>query len=312
MLLNELFMTASRLSVTEGRSVVDPTYVFLDEFQRYLNPDIADALPTVRQMGLRLMFAHQSFSQLEKGDVDLTTMVWQARSRLVFANAGPDADIVADEIAKRQFDEMTVKDTQVSLRQLVVGHRKVITESWGATDTKSNASVAQSNLGYSYPLGDINSMTKNDGKSSGSTRADSSATTSSQRETYLPEHETIEEERKTFLTFEEFQLKIARGVRRQKNGEAVLITATEPDPRNIKVKWQPVPESSAVDRAEEELRQQNLDSGLFVSAAQIENDFEAKRLELLQSPTIVASGESPSSATDANVSQDDASLFRDH
>lgn len=51
----------------------------MDEFQKFVGPDIEDALPTVCQMGLRLILAHQSFSQLERGDIDLSNMIWQAR-----------------------------------------------------------------------------------------------------------------------------------------------------------------------------------------------------------------------------------------
>jgi len=76
--LNEIVETASRLSTNEGKQAVDPTYVVMDEFQKYVSVDIEDALPTVRQMGLRLILAHQSFSQLEREDVDLTQMIWQA------------------------------------------------------------------------------------------------------------------------------------------------------------------------------------------------------------------------------------------
>ncbi len=90
--LNEIVETASRLSTNEGKQAVDPTYVVMDEFQKYVSVDIENALPTVRQMGLRLILAHQSFSQLEREDVDLTQMIWQARSRLMFANNAMDAD----------------------------------------------------------------------------------------------------------------------------------------------------------------------------------------------------------------------------
>jgi len=117
LILNEVFETANRLSTREGRQIVDPTCVVMDEFQRFIGVDIEKALPTVRQMGLRLLLAHQPFSQLEREDVDLTQMIWNARSRLMFAASARDADLIADELAKLTFDPLTIKDQRSTIRQ---------------------------------------------------------------------------------------------------------------------------------------------------------------------------------------------------
>ena len=61
--LNEILETALNLP----HDVVRPTYVLLDEFQNFDGPDVYDAIPTVRQQGVRLILAHQSFSQLKQG-----------------------------------------------------------------------------------------------------------------------------------------------------------------------------------------------------------------------------------------------------
>ena len=81
---NQILSTARYLAAV-GRPAVD-TYVVLDEFQDYVGPDVLDAIPILRQMGVKLILAHQSFSQLIKGDLDLNGIIWQARSRLMFAN----------------------------------------------------------------------------------------------------------------------------------------------------------------------------------------------------------------------------------
>ena len=135
--LNEIVETASRLSTNEGKQAVDPTYIVMDEFQKYVSVDIENALPTVRQMGLRLILAHQSFSQLEREDVDLSQMIWQARSRLMFANNAMDADIIADELTKLTFDSMKIKEILTSRKQLIVGYRK----EW--LETESNCAGPQ-------------------------------------------------------------------------------------------------------------------------------------------------------------------------
>ena len=90
-IVNEVLQSAMNMKPSE----VDLTYLLLDEFQHFVGPDLFDAIPVVRQLGLRLILAHQSFSQLVKGDLDLTNIIWQARSRLMFANDAEDADIIA-------------------------------------------------------------------------------------------------------------------------------------------------------------------------------------------------------------------------
>lgn len=104
--VNEIIRTAMNMSPSE----VDPTYVLLDEFQHFVGGDLYEAIPTVRQIGLRLILAHQSFSQLLRGDIDLSGLIWQARSRLMFANDAEDADLIAHELATLTYDPMKLKE----------------------------------------------------------------------------------------------------------------------------------------------------------------------------------------------------------
>ena len=137
LLVNEIVEAANTVSLKEGRHVVEPTYLVMDEFQKFVSPDLEEALPTVRQMGLRLLLAHQSFSQLERGAIDLTQMIWQARSRLAFAGYARDADILADEYAKLTFDDMDVKHERYTTRQRIAGHRLIWLESQGHSESES-------------------------------------------------------------------------------------------------------------------------------------------------------------------------------
>src|SRR6185295_501405 len=121
--VNEVIQTA--MSMTPKQ--VDPTYLILDEFQHFVGKDLLNALPLVRQLGLRLILAHQSFSQLVRGDIDLTSIIWQARSRLMFANAAEDATIIAEELAKMSHDPYLLKEVRHTPRQIIVGHRRETT-----------------------------------------------------------------------------------------------------------------------------------------------------------------------------------------
>ncbi len=126
MLLNEILATARSLPL----GVRYPTYVWLDEFQRYVSPDIEEAIPEVRQMGVRLFLSHQSFSQLKRGDVDLTSIIFQCQSRMIFGVQGEDADILAHEIAAITYDPHWVKDEMFSRRQMLTGHQLVLLRTW--------------------------------------------------------------------------------------------------------------------------------------------------------------------------------------
>src|SRR5437763_14470322 len=100
MMLNEVFATARSLPA----GVRFPTFLWLDEFARFVSPDMQEAIPEVRQLGLRLCLFHQSFSQLLRGDVDLTSLIWQPRTRVMLAVQGEDADIMAHEVATLKYD----------------------------------------------------------------------------------------------------------------------------------------------------------------------------------------------------------------
>src|SRR5205807_6234474 len=121
-----ILANARSLPVTERY----PTYLFLDEFQNFVGPDMESALPEVRQLDIRLILSHQSFSQLERGDYDLTSMIFQAQSRMIFGVQGEDADILAHELASLTFDPGRIKEENYVRRQRLAGHRIVELASW--------------------------------------------------------------------------------------------------------------------------------------------------------------------------------------
>jgi len=300
--LNEIVETANRLSTNEGRRVVDPTYVVMDEFQKYVGVDIEDALPTVRQMGLRLILAHQSFSQLEREDVDLTQMIWQARSRLIFANNARDADILADELAKLTFHPKRIKDQRTSLKQLIVGYRKEWLQSESATETRSDASMEQQSIGYNQSWGETlapqalrptKSQGRGDqnGESRGITSAASNAQSHGRSQANVPIHNTFEEVSNiTYQSFDEWAVDWGQKIRRRGTGEAFAMFANNPGVHAIEVEQIPVEESPELNARVQELLARNYESDFFLSAAAADRELEQCRQLLFQSPTIVIPG----------------------
>ena len=88
----------------------------------------------MRQLGLRLILSHQSFSQLKRGDYDLTTMIFQAQSRMIFGLQGEDADLLAHELASINFDPKRIKEENYVRRQRIAGHRIVELASWSESE----------------------------------------------------------------------------------------------------------------------------------------------------------------------------------
>ena len=292
--LNEIVETASRLSTNEGGQVVDPTYIVMDEFQKYVGVDIEDALPTVRQMGLRLILAHQSFSQLEREDVDLTQMIWQARSRLMFANSAKDADIIADELARLTFDPMTIKDIRTSKKQLIVGYRKEWLESESATSTRSSADMNQNATGYNHSRGlsdppSTRGATKNrsDGhttsSSQGHTNASSEGNTHGRSQANVPIHDTFDEVSNiTFESFDEFAIKWGQHIRRLRTGEAFAMLAGDQNIHRISVDYSPLHETPQLRDAVQVLIETNFASEFFITAAEADRQIESFRERLLR------------------------------
>ena len=278
LMLNEVFETANRLAVTEGRKVVEPTYVFLDEFQRYVSGDIEDALPTVRQMGLRLILAHQSFAQLEREDVDLEQMIWQARTRLAFASYYKDADIIADEIAKMTFNDMEIKDQRTTKRQLIDGFKKEILKSWSestartGSQTESAGKGENENRGSVYPSGESSpsSTSRGSGTSENKSRGESSGWTDSsgksEAEHLTPNHITFDEvSNVTYRSFEEHSLRWGKRIRALKAGEAMLQTPGSNDIQQLKIDYLRVPDSAEVNEKVEALLEKNFASDFFMT-----------------------------------------------
>lgn len=131
MILNEVLATARSLPL----GIRFPTYLWLDEFQRYVGPDTEEAIPEVRQLGIRMIMSHQSFSQLEQGETDLTSLIWQAQSRMMLGVQGEDADLLAHELASLTFDPERIKDEMYSRRQLLKEQRIIQLASWSESQT---------------------------------------------------------------------------------------------------------------------------------------------------------------------------------
>lgn len=302
LVLNEVFATARSLP----RGVRYPTYLVLDEFQNFVGPDIESALPEVRQLGLRLLLSHQSFSQLARGDYDLTSMVFQAQSRLIFGVQGEDADLLAHELASITYNPKRIKDELFSRRQLVTGHRAVELSSWSqaqalseqwrrdyGTNWSASDSIARRHNEFGreiYSRGRDHGASDRQGKAGGTT----DTTTRGTHETLVPEYEQfLELTNRSYYSFDEQRSLWAQAVRNLPTGVALMRLVDDPRLYEVDVKrsapgylgWDIEMLARELPEALEDMDrivEQNFQSELFVSPEVIDQESQERLQEVLR------------------------------
>ena len=309
LVINEILATVRSLP----RGVRYPTYLVLDEFQNFVGPDIEAALPEVRQLGLRLLLSHQSFSQLKRGDFDLSAMIFQAQSRIIFGVQGEDADILAHELASITFDPRRIKDEVYSRRQLICGHKTVELKSWSdaqgiaeqwsrdyGTSTGGGSSVAR----RTGSMVEARTESQSDARSyrQGHGGSESATRTQGAHESLIPEYEQfLELASRTYSSFDEQRSEWAKAVRNQATGRALVRLVNDPRILEVDVKrsapgflrWdidriaREFPEAwEAVD----ELVERNFQSDWFARPEEIDCETEA-RLQAVLRPKITLHAE---------------------
>ena len=309
LILNEVLATARSLP----RGIRYPTYLVLDEFQNFVGPDIESALPEVRQLGLRLLLSHQGFSQLKRGDYDLTAMIFQAQSRMIFGVQGEDAELLAQELASITFDPKRIKEELYSRRQLVTGHGIMELTSW--SDAEAQARQWHQDYGQSWSTREsvarrydtIDRGVYGQGSDRGSSQREgegestSSTRTHGGHQTLVPQYEQFYElVNRTYYSFDEQRNLWAQAIRNSPTGVAYLRLVDDPNLYEINVRrstpghlsWdmetlvQEFPEAlEETDR----LVEQNFQSDLFVSPEVIDRETHDRLHALLQPKLTVQS-----------------------
>lgn len=126
-LLSDLWTAAQiRGKGDEAGSARRPCYVYVDEFQNYMNPTIAEALDQARGFGLHFTLAHQFPMQLrDRGDLGrmiYNSVLANARSKVVFQLEHPaDLPELALWLGRGQIDLKAVKHQHYATK--VLGHQ---------------------------------------------------------------------------------------------------------------------------------------------------------------------------------------------
>lgn len=139
-----------------------PLFVIVDEFHRFLCPEVEMILSGGRQFGIHLLLAHQYLTQLQ----DIARNDWRyyqavigmPKVRVVFGEGGTvDADTMAREIFHTQVDPMRVKQEiyrtiQIQrVREVTAHHHSSVS---GGGDMNASGSGSGSDSGATYRGGD--------------------------------------------------------------------------------------------------------------------------------------------------------------
>jgi len=301
-IVNEIFSVARSLPPEQRRE----TLLVLDEFQRFVSgPDLYFGIAECRQLKVELVLSHQSFSQLEQPDFDMTSLIFQAQNRLMLHVAGFDANLLAEEMAALTWDPMAVKDEIWHRCQKVSGHRVMELQSRSAAEQLAKQwsqqygtqASAHESRAEGKVTGEGESRARNEGRGSGG--SESRTTTSGTHEALVPDYEEFWQlAGRTWWAFEEEKGKWGKTLRRQQPGEGVWKAATDREPREIRIKrtapghlglpWEVVRQElpSAVE-AFEKLLEANFQRDCFVSPAQIERETKERLERVLRQPLVI-------------------------
>lgn len=279
-----------------------PTYLVLDEFQRFVGPDIESAIPEVRQLGIKLVLSHQSFVQLKRGDLDLTTMIFQCQSRMIFGMQGEDADLVAHELASVQYNPRKIKDELYSRRQRIAGHRIAELESWSHGEATVQNWMKQYGQGWNQGENVLHARhvdIRSDSSSRSSNRSDGqgggrvSNSSIGTHETLVPVHQDfVELMNRTYVTFDEDWHTWGRDIRNAARGRAFIRLVDQPQLFDVAIK-RSSPGHLALDPQRlredfpelldevEQLKARNFASELFQSPADVDRQMHERMQRVL-------------------------------
>ncbi len=110
LLVNEIFQEAKKRERGKFGESPKPFYLYIDEFQEFVTPDIAYILDQSRKFGLHLILAHQRLGHLQDKYPDvLDAVLTNVKTRAVFGG-------LSREAAKLMVEEMFVN--QLDLKQI--------------------------------------------------------------------------------------------------------------------------------------------------------------------------------------------------
>jgi hypothetical protein len=157
LLLREFFTSAMDRSNQESRYGIKPQpyALYLDEFQEYINDDMAAMLDQVRKGGIHMVLAHQHLGHFWDNPHLKKSVFTNARIRAVFGGLDyEDASAVANEMCLEELNTRQVKQAYYSHYTVHEEETRVIrsqseSDSWGLFSGSGSGSASGSAAGWS-------------------------------------------------------------------------------------------------------------------------------------------------------------------
>lgn len=93
----------------QNKATRQPFFIYLDEFQNFITPSIADMLSGVRKYNVGLVLSHQDLQQLQRDSTELlNSVLGNTYTKIVFRVGEPDAKKLADSFAS--FDALNLQN----------------------------------------------------------------------------------------------------------------------------------------------------------------------------------------------------------
>jgi hypothetical protein len=159
LLLSDLWTAAKERGKPRDAKQVRPFYVYVDEFQTFVTPTLADSLDQARGFGLHLTMSHQYPSQLSDQGPDgkrvLNSIMANAASKVAFRTEIPtDLAPLAQWLFMGTMDPEKIKLKMYSTK--VMGYREeerqTTTETHSSTRGSGHSQGSNSGTGASRPI----------------------------------------------------------------------------------------------------------------------------------------------------------------
>jgi hypothetical protein len=159
LMLSDLWTSAKEQGKPNDTKKIRPFYVYIDEFQQYITPTLAENLDQARGFGLHLTLAHQYPSQLSDQGPDgkrvLNSIMANATSKVVFRTTIPeDLPSLAQWLFMGVMDPEKIKLKMYATKVMNYREeeRKTVTETRSRTQGQGRSEGKGSGSGQNHPI----------------------------------------------------------------------------------------------------------------------------------------------------------------